>query len=125
MVVKWSENLVQFEPNPPRIFPGGNDAYSPDEREVSQSMDDLIVDNESIPTLEEELSAPGLWTKPFSSIRNMFDDTGNDDLILDMSMDTGDDFNTSSRSMANQAVQESSRNLISAPIPTGAGSTAA
>jgi hypothetical protein len=71
------------------------------------------------------LLASGLLAKPFSNIRNMFDDTGDDDLILDMSMDMGDDFNTSLRSMGNQAVQESARNLIAAPIPGGAESTAA
>jgi hypothetical protein len=71
------------------------------------------------------LLASGLLAKPFSNIRNMFDDTGDDDLILDMSMDIGDDFNSSLRSMGDQALQESSRNLMTAPLPTGAESTAA
>jgi hypothetical protein len=55
MVVNWSENLVQFEPNRPRVFPpDSNDAYSPDEEEVSQSLDDLLGGDESIPNMEED-----------------------------------------------------------------------
>jgi hypothetical protein len=72
-----------------------------------------------------ELLTSGLLAKPFSSIRNMFDDTGDDDLIFDMSVDMEDDFNTSLRSVGNQAVQESAQNLMAAPIPAGAESTAA
>lgn len=71
------------------------------------------------------LLASGLLEKPFSSIRNIFEDTGDDDLILDMSMDLGDDFNASLRSMGSQGLQDSSRNLMTAHIPTGAESTAA
>jgi hypothetical protein len=56
MVVNWSENLVEYEPNPPRhVFPDGNDdAYSPDEEELSQSLDDLLGGDDSIPTMMEE-----------------------------------------------------------------------
>jgi hypothetical protein len=118
-------------------FPNFLDGYDPDVAFIDALENVPFQDDEfpdlSQPDLNESgvsgvllkraafAGASGVLAKPFSSSRNIFDDTGNDDLILDMSMDNGVDFNTSSRSK----VQESSRNLISAPIPTGAGSTAA
>jgi hypothetical protein len=53
MVVNWSENLVEFETNPP-FFPDGDDAYSPDDEDLSQTMDDLLGGDERIPTMEED-----------------------------------------------------------------------
>lgn len=52
MVVNWSENLVQYETKPPRVFHDGDDAY---EEELSQSMDGLLGGDESIPTMEEDV----------------------------------------------------------------------
>ncbi len=147
MAVSWAQNLVEF-------FPDGADEYSPDDDDISQSMDDLLGGNESIPDLatsdadldpfnpeENEagvsgillkgaafagvsrLLASGILAKSFSGLGNRFDDTGDDDLLLDMSMDLGDDFTSSIRSMGAQAAQESSQNLLAAPIPTGVEST--
>jgi hypothetical protein len=71
MVVNWSENLVEYETNPPHVFPDGNDAYSPDEEELSQSMDDLLGGDERIPTMEEDAYFDALDT-PSSHFESSF-----------------------------------------------------
>jgi hypothetical protein len=69
------------------------------------------------------LLASGILAKSFSGLGYRFDDTGDNDLLLDVFMDLGDDFSSSIRSMGAQAAQESSQNLVAAPIPTGVEST--
>jgi hypothetical protein len=56
MVLQWAENLVQYEKNPPPVFPeggGGGDEDYPYEEDISQSMDDLLGDGD-MPTSEED-----------------------------------------------------------------------
>jgi hypothetical protein len=45
MVVSWAQNLV-------KKIPDGADEYSPDDDDLSQSLDDLLGGDESIPTTE-------------------------------------------------------------------------
>jgi hypothetical protein len=131
MVVSWAQNLVEFVPDGAYeyshddVFPDlatsddDSDPFNPEENE--SGISGMLLKGAAFAGVSRIL-ASGVLAKSFSGLGNRFD-TGDDDLILDMSMDLGDDFNSSIRSMGSQAAQESSKNLVAAPVPTGVEST--